>query len=154
MRPPAPARFSTITCCPSASPKAGATVRAVMSTLPAGGHGTTMRTGWLGNSCAIAAARAKAKQSPTIHRAMHSSRDFPRWYIRPVMHVVERWADWAVQWRSQSIPSQVAHHARRALIDWHAALYPGLVVAPATMLKKAFADEFERGSARTVALIN
>jgi 2-methylcitrate dehydratase PrpD len=70
------------------------------------------------------------------------------------MHVVERWADWAVQWRSQPIAPQVTHHARRALIDWHAALYPGLVVAPATLLKKAFADEFERGAARTVALIN
>src|SRR5437763_1778037 len=31
MRPAAPGRFSTITCWPSASPNAGATVRAVMS---------------------------------------------------------------------------------------------------------------------------
>jgi 2-methylcitrate dehydratase PrpD len=70
------------------------------------------------------------------------------------MHVVERWADWAVRWRSQPIAPEVAHHARRALVDWHAALYPGLVVPPATMLKKAFAGEFERGYPRTVALIN
>jgi len=33
---------------------AGATVRAVMSTFPAGGHGTTMRTGLFGKSCAAA----------------------------------------------------------------------------------------------------
>src|SRR5205814_1669871 len=71
-----------------------------------------------------------------------------------LMHVVERYADWAVQWRSRPIPDEVAHHARRALIDWHAALIPGSVVPPATMLKKAFADEFERGYPRTVALIN
>ena len=71
-----------------------------------------------------------------------------------VMHVVERYADWAVQWRSQAIPAQVLHHARRALVDWHAALYPGAVVPPATMLKKAFGEEFERGYPRTVALIN
>ena len=70
------------------------------------------------------------------------------------MHVVERFADWAVQWRSRAIPSEVLHHARRALVDWHAALYPGAVVPPATMLKKAFADEFGRGYPRTVALIN
>jgi 2-methylcitrate dehydratase PrpD len=70
------------------------------------------------------------------------------------MHVVERFADWALQWRSRPIPPEVAHHARRALIDWHAALYPGAVVAPATMLKKAFAEEFERGYPRTVALVN
>src|SRR4051794_320676 len=51
MVPPAPARFSTTTCWPSASPSAGATVRAVMSTLPLGGHGTTTRTGREGKSC-------------------------------------------------------------------------------------------------------
>src|SRR2546425_12834838 len=50
MVPPAPARFSTITCWPSASENAGARVRAVMSTLPLGGHGTTMRSGRLGKS--------------------------------------------------------------------------------------------------------
>src|SRR5690349_10907403 len=70
------------------------------------------------------------------------------------MHVVERFADWAVQWRSRAIPPEVAHHARRALVDWHAALYPGAVVAPATMLKKAFGDEFERGYPRALALVN
>jgi 2-methylcitrate dehydratase PrpD len=70
------------------------------------------------------------------------------------MHVVERYADWAVQWRSRPIPAEVAHHARRALVDWHAALYPGAVVPPATLLKKAFGEEFERGYPRTVALIN
>src|SRR5262245_28438699 len=41
-----------MTCCPSASPSAGATVRAVMSTFPPGGHGTTIRTGRAGNSWA------------------------------------------------------------------------------------------------------
>src|ERR671935_882999 len=66
------------------------------------------------------------------------------------MHVVERYAAWAVEWRSRSIPPEVAHHARRAVIDWHAALYPGLVVPPATLLKRALTVD----DARTVALIN
>ena len=66
------------------------------------------------------------------------------------MHVVERYADWATQWRSRPIPAEVAHHARRALVDWHAALYPGLAVAPATMLTKAL----DCKDARTTALIN
>ena len=70
------------------------------------------------------------------------------------MHVVERFAAWAEQWRSRPIPPEVEHHARRALVDWHAALVPGLVVPPATMLKKAFGEEYERGYPRTVALIN
>lgn len=70
------------------------------------------------------------------------------------MHVVERFAAWAEEWRSQPIPAEVQHHARRALIDWHAALLPGSVVPPATLLKKAFAEEFERGYPRALALIN
>jgi 2-methylcitrate dehydratase PrpD len=49
---------------------------------------------------------------------------------------------------------EVQHHARRALIDFHAALLPGSVVPPATLLKKAFGEEFERGYPRALALIN
>ena len=66
------------------------------------------------------------------------------------MHVVERYAAWAVDWRSRPIPAEVAHHARRAVIDWHAALYPGTVVPPATLLTRALGSS----DARTVALIN
>jgi 2-methylcitrate dehydratase PrpD len=66
------------------------------------------------------------------------------------MHVVERFAAWAAGWRAQPVPAEVAHHARRAVIDWHAALLPGSVVAPATLLKKALVAE----DARTVALVN
>jgi len=46
--PAAPGRFSTTTSWPSASPSAGATVRAVMSTFPPGTNGTMMRIGLLG----------------------------------------------------------------------------------------------------------
>ena len=66
------------------------------------------------------------------------------------MHVVERFAKWAADWRSQPISKEVAHHARRAVIDWHAALLPGLAVPPATLLKKAL----NAIDPRTVALIN
>src|SRR2546423_2835770 len=66
------------------------------------------------------------------------------------MHVVERYAAWATGWRAQPIADEVAHHARRAVIDWHAALYPGLQVPPATLLKRAFTAD----DARTVALIH
>ncbi|HEX6414742.1 MAG TPA: MmgE/PrpD family protein [Burkholderiales bacterium] len=67
------------------------------------------------------------------------------------MHLVERFADWAVSFRAQPLPEEVVHHARRAVIDWHAALYPGLVVPPVTLMKKAFAGETE--SPRLKALI-
>ncbi len=67
------------------------------------------------------------------------------------MHLVERFADWAVGFRKAPLSTEVVHHARRAVIDWHAALYPGLVVPPATLLQKAFSNE---KSARLTALIN
>jgi 2-methylcitrate dehydratase PrpD len=57
------------------------------------------------------------------------------------VHLVERFADWAVSYREKPLEKEVIHHARRAVIDWHAALYPGLVVPPVTLLEKAFAGE-------------
>ncbi len=67
------------------------------------------------------------------------------------MHLIERFADWAVSYREKALEKEVVHHARRAVIDWHAALYPGMVVAPATLLEKAFAGESR--SPRLKALI-
>src|SRR5215510_1128393 len=64
------------------------------------------------------------------------------------MHVVERFASWAVDARTKSLSPPVLHHARRALIDWHAALYPGAVAPPATLLEKALAEELDRSPAR------
>src|SRR4030095_11569550 len=64
------------------------------------------------------------------------------------MHVVERFASWAVDMRNKSLPPAVLHHARRAVIDWHAALYPGAVRPQATLLDKALAEELDRGPAR------
>ena len=80
------------------------------------------------------------------------------------MHVVERFAEFALGFRAQSIPTEVLHHAKRAVIDWYAALLPGAMVAPATLLEKALAENLDRGrarlalgrkaTARTAALIN
>ena len=67
------------------------------------------------------------------------------------MHLVERFADWAVSFRGIPLERNVVHHARRAVIDWHAALFPGMVVPPVTLMKKAFAGESE--SPRLKALI-
>jgi 2-methylcitrate dehydratase PrpD len=59
------------------------------------------------------------------------------------MHLVERYADWAVSFRDELLSDDVLHHARRAVIDWHAALYPGTVVPPVTLMESAFAGEPE-----------
>jgi 2-methylcitrate dehydratase PrpD len=80
------------------------------------------------------------------------------------MHVVERCAEFALALRAQPLPAGVLHHAKRAVIDWYAALLPGAVQAPATLLERACAENLDRGgatlalgrkaTARTAALIN
>ena len=60
------------------------------------------------------------------------------------MHLVEKFADWAISFRDQPLSKEVLHHARRAVIDWHAALYPGMVVPPVTLMKKAFTEKGPR----------
>jgi 2-methylcitrate dehydratase PrpD len=80
------------------------------------------------------------------------------------MYVVERFAEFAVSQRKQPLKGEVLHHAKRAVIDWYAAAFPGAVVPPATLLEKSLASELGKGSsrlllgkkapARTAALIN
>jgi 2-methylcitrate dehydratase PrpD len=63
-------------------------------------------------------------------------------------HVVERLASWAVQFRREAVAPEVRHHAKRAVIDLHAAMNSGAKLAPAALLEKALADELDRGAAR------
>jgi 2-methylcitrate dehydratase PrpD len=80
------------------------------------------------------------------------------------VHAVERFAAFAEDFRAQPIPAEALHHAKRAVIDWYAALLPGAAAAPATLLEKALAQDLDRGgarlalghraTARTAALIN
>ena len=65
--------------------------------------------------------------------------------------VVEQFADWAARWREERASADALHHAKRAVIDWHAAYYPGSVAPPATMLERAFAAT--KDDPRTAALI-
>jgi len=64
------------------------------------------------------------------------------------MHVVERFAGWAEAYRGVPITPEVLHHAKRAVIDWYAALLPGAVVAPATLLEVALKEELDIGKAK------
>ena len=80
------------------------------------------------------------------------------------MYVVEKFAAWAVDTRAKPVSPEALHHAKRAVIDWYAALLPGAVVAPATLLEKALAEDLDHGAAqlalgrrastRAAALIN
>ena len=64
------------------------------------------------------------------------------------MYVVERFAGFAEGYRGQPVAPQVLHQAKRAVIDWYAALLPGGVVPPALLLERAFAAELGHGEAR------
>jgi 2-methylcitrate dehydratase PrpD len=73
-------------------------------------------------------------------------------------------AQFACALKQQPLSPEVIHHAKRAVIDWHAALLPGAVVAPSTFLEQALTEDLDRGQAslalgraattRTAALIN
>jgi 2-methylcitrate dehydratase PrpD len=62
--------------------------------------------------------------------------------------LLEKIADYAIKEQTSKLPADVIHHAKRAVIDWYAALLPGSRVAPATLLEEAFAEDLDRGRAR------
>src|SRR5688572_5980593 len=62
--------------------------------------------------------------------------------------LMEKIADYAIREQTSKLPADVIHHAKRAVIDWYAALLPGSRVAPATLLEQAFAEDLDRGRAR------
>lgn len=79
--------------------------------------------------------------------------------------IAETLAAYAERELTAPLSDEVRHHARRALIDWFAALLPGALLAPATMLTEGLADEIGHGRAivygrnlpaslRAAALIN
>ncbi|UPY36698.1 MmgE/PrpD family protein [Sediminicoccus sp. KRV36] len=61
-------------------------------------------------------------------------------------------ADHAAGWRSAPLAPEVEHAARRALIDWFAALLPGCHLPPATLMARALAAE--HGAGRAVSYVD
>ncbi|MFQ5859106.1 MAG: MmgE/PrpD family protein [Anaerolineae bacterium] len=57
-------------------------------------------------------------------------------------------ADYAIAERARSLPDEIFHHAKRAVIDWCATTAPGSVLMPATGLIKALDEDVGRGNAR------
>src|SRR5947207_4352598 len=62
--------------------------------------------------------------------------------------LVEQFAEYAIKERTSKLPAEVIHHAKRAVIDWYAALLPGSLVAPATLLEQALEEDLDHGNAR------
>ena len=57
-------------------------------------------------------------------------------------------ARYAIEERTRSLPEEIFHHAKRAVIDWFAATAQGSLIMPATGLTKALSEDVGRGSAR------
>src|SRR5215510_178640 len=57
-------------------------------------------------------------------------------------------ADYAVREQTSRLAPEVIHHAKRAVVDWHAGAFPGSRIAPATLLEEALAEDLDRGRAR------
>jgi 2-methylcitrate dehydratase PrpD len=55
-------------------------------------------------------------------------------------------AEYGARDAKRALPDEVMHHAKRAIVDWFAALYPGTRMAPATLLVKAHARELGYGA--------
>ncbi|MBY0338036.1 MAG: MmgE/PrpD family protein [Acetobacteraceae bacterium] len=61
-------------------------------------------------------------------------------------------AEHAASWRTRELTPEVERHARRALLDWYAALLPGCIRAPATLMAKALGSE--RGLGRAICYVD
>ncbi len=59
--------------------------------------------------------------------------------------LLEQFSNWCAAESLRELAPTVRHHARRALIDWASALYPGTIVAPATALVAAHRGELGSG---------
>lgn len=64
------------------------------------------------------------------------------------MKVTELFARFATQMAQRALPDEVVHHAQRAVIDWHASLYPGLDMPAVRVLEATLAEDLDRGPAR------
>ena len=62
--------------------------------------------------------------------------------------LLEAFADYATREAVAVIPEPARHHAKRAIVDWHAALFAGATHAPTAIMVRALADELDRGEAR------
>ncbi|MBU6256836.1 MAG: MmgE/PrpD family protein [Burkholderiales bacterium] len=64
------------------------------------------------------------------------------------MHATEVLAQFAADLRVRALPEVVLHHAKRAVIDWYASLYPGLAMPAVQVLEAAMSEDLDRGAAR------
>ncbi len=67
-----------------------------------------------------------------------------------ILTAAEVFGAYATAYQSQSLDAGVLHHAKRAVLDWHAALLAGKDLAPVPQLRALLATEGANGRARLV----
>lgn len=60
--------------------------------------------------------------------------------------ILAQLAEYGARDAKRALPDDVVHHAKRAVVDWFAALYPGTRMEPGTLLVKAHGRELGFGS--------
>jgi 2-methylcitrate dehydratase PrpD len=61
-------------------------------------------------------------------------------------YAVQLFAKFATQFNEANVSDEVWHHAKRAVIDWYASLYPGLETESVRVLEKALQEDLDRGA--------
>lgn len=64
------------------------------------------------------------------------------------MYVSETLGQFGARFPTQPVSPSVLHHAKRAVVDWYAALIAGYPMHPTPLLEAAMADDLDRGPAR------
>ncbi|MEJ8292346.1 MmgE/PrpD family protein [Delftia tsuruhatensis] len=64
------------------------------------------------------------------------------------MYATEVFGQYAGRFHGTRLPDEVIHHAKRAVIDWYASLFPGLAAGPLAQLEQVLAEDLDRGRAR------
>ena len=66
------------------------------------------------------------------------------------MHATQILAEFGAGFRQQPIAPDLTHHAKRAVIDWYASVFPGLKTDPVRLLEATLAEDLDQGAARLV----
>jgi 2-methylcitrate dehydratase PrpD len=64
------------------------------------------------------------------------------------MYVTEMFARHAQRFLTDPLPAAALHHAKRAVIDWSAAVFPGFDTLPVQLLLETVSEDLDRGTAR------
>lgn len=66
------------------------------------------------------------------------------------MFATQVFGRYAAAFAAEALPAEVMHHAKRAVVDWYASVYPGLSRRPVLLLEDVLAEDLDRGSARLI----